>query len=83
MIKIEYGIVGNLVDVTSIVLLKLTKNSIIFIPRDDEVRAKYFKDHLVKILKTVFITTTFTEEPTTVECDHLTKAYIDIQMKKI
>ena len=83
MIKIEYGIIGKLVDVTSIALLKLTKNSVIFIPSSDEARAKYFKDHLVGVLKTVFITTSFTEEPTTVECDHLSKAYIDIQMKQI
>jgi FkbM family methyltransferase len=83
MIKIEYGIVGKLVDVTSIALLKLTKNSIVFIPSSDEARAKYFNDHLVGVLKTVFITTTFTEEPITIECDHLTKLYIDIQMKQI
>jgi FkbM family methyltransferase len=83
MIKIEYGIVGNLVDVTSIALLKLTKNSIIFIPKDDNLRAKYFKDHLFGVLKTVFVTTNYTGEPITVECEHLTDVYIDIQMKKI
>jgi hypothetical protein len=83
MIKIEYGIVGNLVDVTSIALAKLTKNSVVFIPKGDDLRAHYFKDHLFGVLKTVFVTTNFTGEPITVECNHLTNAYIDIQMKKI
>jgi FkbM family methyltransferase len=83
MIKIEYGIIGNLVDVTSIALSKLTKDGILFITKDDNLRAQYFKDHLVGVLKTVFVTTMFTEEPTTVECDHLTNVYIDINMKKI
>lgn len=83
MIKIEYGIVGNLVDVTSIVLAKLSKDGILFIPKNDDLRAQYFKDHLVGVLKTVFVTTNFTEEPTTVECNHLTNVYIDINMQKI
>ena len=82
MIKIEYGIVGNLVDVTSIALLKFTKNSIVFIPKGDDLRAQYFKDHLFGVLKTVFVTTNFTGEPITIECNHLTDVYIDIQMKK-
>ena len=83
MIKIEYGIVGNLVDVTSIALTKLSKNGIVFIPKGDDLRAKHFKDHLFGVLKTVFVTTDFTGEPNAVECNHLTNAYIDIQMKKI
>lgn len=83
MIKIEYGIVGNLVDVTTTALLKLTKKNIIFIPSNDETRAQYFNDHLPGILKTVFITLELPEGPTKVECNHLNNAYIDILMKKM
>ena len=83
MIKINYGIVGKLVDVTSIVLTKFSKDGIAFIPKGDDLRAQYFKDHLVGVLKTVFVTTNFTGELSTVECDHLTNVYIDINMQKI
>jgi FkbM family methyltransferase len=83
MIKIEYGIIGNLVDVTSIVLTKFSKDGILFIPKNDDLRAQYFKDHLFGVLKTVFVTTNFAEEPTTVECNHLTNVYIDINVQKI
>lgn len=83
MIKIEYGIVGNLVDVTSLALTKLSKDGIVFIPKSDDLRAQYFKDHLRGVLKTVFVTTDFTGEPITVEYNHLTNVYIDMNMKKI
>jgi FkbM family methyltransferase len=54
--KIYYGISNNhLIDVTDICLLKLTKNNIINIPKDDNSRAKYFTDPFYGILKKIII----------------------------
>ena len=53
--KIYYGIINNLVDVTNICITKLTINNIITIPYGDVNRANYFTDHLPGIHKKIFI----------------------------
>lgn len=55
MVIIKYGIINNNIDVTNIALTKCMKQNIIFIPKNDSARAKYFSDPLVNILKSIFI----------------------------
>ena len=53
--KIYYGIITNLIDVTDICLSKLLNNNIISIPAGDINRANYFTDHIIGTLKKIFI----------------------------
>jgi FkbM family methyltransferase len=53
--EIFYGIENHYVNVTSICLSKLNHNDIITIPTSDNVRARYFSDHLPGIHKMVRI----------------------------
>jgi len=54
-LTILYGIKENRRDVTNICLTRLNNNNVITIPAEDGVRASYFGDHLVGIVKKVFI----------------------------
>ena len=54
-IKILYGIKENRKDVTDTCLTKLTNNNIITIPKGDNNRARFFSDHLVGKVKTIYI----------------------------
>lgn len=54
-IKILYGTKDNKKDVTEICLTKLTNNNIITIPKGDNNRARFFSDHLVGKVKTIYI----------------------------
>lgn len=53
--KIYYGIISNLIDVTDICLYKLLNNNIISIPSGDINRANYFTDPIIGTLKKIFI----------------------------
>lgn len=53
--KIEYGIITKKIDVTSVCLAKLKKDSIITIPIGDNNRAQYFGDPIRNVVKKVFI----------------------------
>jgi FkbM family methyltransferase len=53
--KITYGIVNNIIDVTEVCLTRLQKNTIITIPSGDDTRASYFGDPLWGSKKKVFI----------------------------
>jgi len=53
--KIYYGVINNLVDVTDICIQKLLENNIITIPAGDFDRANFFGDHIFGTLKSVFI----------------------------
>ena len=53
--KIYYGILNNLIDVTNICFDKLKNNNVITIPNNDIKRSKYFTDPIRGILKQVFI----------------------------
>ena len=53
--KIYYGIISNLTDVTDTCLSKLLNNNIISIPSGDINRANYFTDPIVGTLKKIFI----------------------------
>jgi FkbM family methyltransferase len=53
--KIYYGIITNLIDVTNICLLKLMKKYIITIPSGDINRANYFTDPLEGVHKKIII----------------------------
>ena len=53
--KIYYGIINNLIDITDICIEKLTNNNIILIPNGDINRSKYFTDPLPGIHKKLFI----------------------------
>ena len=53
--KIEYGIINQLIDVTTICIERLLKNNVITIPIGDNNRANYFTDPLPGILKIVCI----------------------------
>lgn len=54
-LTILYGIRENRRDVTNICLTQLNKNNVITIPAGDIVRGSYFGDHLVGIVKKIFI----------------------------
>ena len=54
-ITILYGIKENRKDVTQICLTKLASNNIIIIPKGDSNRAYLFSDHLVGIIKNIFV----------------------------
>ena len=54
-ITILYGIKGKTCDVTDICIKRLNNNNIITIPAGDKNRASYFSDHLVGIVKSIFI----------------------------
>jgi FkbM family methyltransferase len=69
MIAIEYGTHDTRIDITSTVKEKCTKESIVYIPPDDNVRAKLFSDPAFGKLKLVFIG----EE----SYDHMTPIFID------
>ena len=60
-INILYGIKENRRDVTEICLNKLIHNNIISIPSNDNIRAKFFNDHLNGIEKKIFIIINQTE----------------------
>ena len=68
--KIEYGIINQLIDVTTICIERLLKNNVITIPIGDHNRANYFTDPLPGILKIVCING--------VEYDHLTKVQFNM-----
>ena len=53
--KIYYGITSNLNDVTEICMNKLLHNNTIIIPSGDNNRSIFFNDHLVGVLKKIFI----------------------------
>jgi FkbM family methyltransferase len=53
--RIYYGIVGNLIDVTDICIEKLKYGNIIIIPNGDMERAKYFTDPIYGVMKKIFI----------------------------
>ena len=53
--KIYYGIIDNLIDITNICIEKLMKNNMISIPNGDISRSKYFTDPLPGIHKKIFI----------------------------
>jgi FkbM family methyltransferase len=55
--KIYYGIIDNLIDITNICFTKLIDNGIITIPAGDFNRASRFGDHIVGTLKSIFIDT--------------------------
>jgi FkbM family methyltransferase len=74
MVIIKYGIINNNIDVTDIALTKCMKQNIIFIPKNDSARAKYFSDPLVNILKSIFIII----NNTWIEFDDNKNVYIDI-----
>jgi hypothetical protein len=54
-IAVLYGIKENRIDVTDICLKRLTTEHIITIPSGDYNRSFYFKDHLYKIPKKIFV----------------------------
>lgn len=74
MVIIKYGIINNNIDVTDIALTKCMKQNIIFIPKNDSARARYFSDPLLNILKSIFIII----NNTWIEFDHNKNIYIDI-----
>lgn len=53
--KIAYGIEGTQIDITDVAKCKCMKSSIIYIPPDDNVRAKLFTDPMFKTVKSIFI----------------------------
>uniref|UniRef100_A0A6C0AR39 Methyltransferase FkbM domain-containing protein n=1 Tax=viral metagenome TaxID=1070528 RepID=A0A6C0AR39_9ZZZZ len=53
--RIYYGIINNLIDVSEICKEKLTNNNIISIPNGDYARAHYFTDPLHGVHKKIFI----------------------------
>jgi FkbM family methyltransferase len=73
--KLYYGIVDNLVEVTEICLSKLSKNNIITIPYGDGNRANYFSDHLWGVLKKIFI---YNDNGSLTEYDDFTQIQINI-----
>ena len=78
--KIEYGIMTKKIDVTSICLSKLKKDSIITIPIGDNNRAQYFGDPIRNVVKKVFIEidNIINEELKRVVLDRLSSAKISI-----
>jgi GR25 family glycosyltransferase involved in LPS biosynthesis len=55
-IIIKYGTKEKNIDITKIVLDKLTNNNNIYIPSDDNYRASLFSDPIYGVLKKIFIT---------------------------
>jgi FkbM family methyltransferase len=54
--KIYYGIISNVIDVTEICMNRLLyNNNTIIIPSGDNIRSIFFNDHLVGVLKKIFI----------------------------
>lgn len=53
--KIFYGILENMIDVTDICLGKLMNDNIITIPSGDHNRSHYFTDPIIGVVKTIFI----------------------------
>jgi FkbM family methyltransferase len=54
--KIQYGVNTILIDITDICYTRLKRNNMIIIPDSDLIRASYFTDPAIGILKSVFIT---------------------------
>lgn len=77
--KITYGIIDNTVDVTDLCINKLKKDNYLIIPSNDNVRANYFGDHIVGVLKTIFITT----DEIIREYDHTKKIFFDLNTNKV
>ena len=53
--NITYGIEGRQIDITDVAKSVCMKSSIIYIPPDDNVRAKLFTDPMFKTVKSIFI----------------------------
>jgi FkbM family methyltransferase len=53
--KITYGIEGTQIDITDVAKSTCMKSSIIFIPPDDNVRARLFTDPIFRTVKSIFI----------------------------
>ena len=53
--KITYGIEGTQIDITDVAKSKCMKSSIIYIPPDDNVRARLFTDPIFRTVKSIFI----------------------------
>jgi FkbM family methyltransferase len=53
--NITYGIEGTQIDITDVAKATCMKSSIIYIPPDDNVRAKLFTDPIFKTVKSIFI----------------------------
>lgn len=72
---IEYGTTYKKINITNYCLVNLSKNNVIYIPENDNIRAAIFSDPVFGVLKFIFITNKSNE---TSIYDHTKNIYIDI-----
>jgi hypothetical protein len=74
---VKYGTADNMIDITPILYEKFRKNNIIFIPKDDSIRADCFSDPAYGVIKSIFISDKY--NTTENEYTHFSDIYIDIK----
>jgi FkbM family methyltransferase len=75
--RVFYGILENMIDITDICNTTLNIDNVITIPKGDADRAKYFTDPLPGVLKTVYVLTN--ENTQLTSYDHTCYITIDLQ----
>ena len=78
---IKYGTIDKNIDVTQIVLDKMTKENYVYIPNDDNNRASCFTDPLIGTQKSIFIEDS--NSNIIYEYDYTKKIFIDLTENKI
>ena len=80
MLTISYGAKNKTIDITSYIYTNCIKNFIIFIPKDDNIRANLFGDPFFGIVKSIFIKNEQQEE---MEFSDKEDIFIDVKTNKI
>jgi len=74
-----YGTHGIFIDVTSIILSKCVKSNIIYLPKNDSIRASIFTDPILNVVKIIRIV----KDNKEIDIDHETCAFIDMITQEI
>jgi FkbM family methyltransferase len=77
--KFLYGANNTFIDITPIVLSKCIKSDVAYLPTNDSVRASFFTDPLLNVLKVIKIV----KDDTEIIIDHETRAFIDMSTQEI
>jgi FkbM family methyltransferase len=77
--KFLYGAGNTFIDVTSIILSKCVKSDVAYLPTNDSVRASFFTDPFVNVLKIIKII----KDDTEIIIDDKTYAFIDMNTQEL
>jgi len=77
--KFLYGALGTFIDVSPIILSKLIKSNVVYLPKNDLTRASFFTDPIVNVVKVIKII----KDNKEFDISHDTCAFIDMSTQEI